>query len=114
MNIIPFSFLLIVLLFIFVFESVRRGVLETRYSLLWFATCIILGVLSLNEGLINWLAKLFGIYYAPSLLFLLGFLFSLIMIFDLTRRNAKLNKNIVELTQEFAILKEDLKKKDKI
>lgn len=114
MKIIPFSFLLIIILFLFVFESVRRGILETKYSLLWFATCIVLGFLSLNEGLIIWLAKLLGIHYAPSLLFLLGFLFSLLMIFDLTRRNAKLNKSIIQLTQEFAILKEELKKKEKI
>lgn len=113
MKVIPFSFIIICILLFFVFESVRRGILETKYSLLWFGTCIVLGFLSLNQRLINWLADLFGIYYAPSLLFLFGFLFSIIMIFDLTRRNAKLSQQIVSLAQEFALQKEELVKREK-
>ena len=113
MKVISFSFIIICLLFLFVFESVRRGILETKDSLLWFGLCIVLGFLSWNTGLINWMAELLGIFYAPSLLFLFGLLFSLIMIFDLTRRNAKLNKQIVALAQEFALLKEEIKEKEK-
>lgn len=114
MNVITFSFIIICLLLLFVFESVRRGILETKDSLLWFVTCIVLGLLSLNSGLINWLANLFGVFYAPSLIFLIGFLFSLIMIFDLTRRNAKLSRQMATLAQEFALLKEEIMKKEKL
>lgn len=94
-------------LFLMVFESVRRGILETPYSLLWIITCIILGILSIFEGVLNFISNLLHVYYAPSILFLFGLLFSLIIIFDLTRRISKMNHRIVTMTQEFSLLKRD-------
>ncbi|WP_078414363.1 DUF2304 domain-containing protein [Priestia abyssalis] len=106
MNIIWLSFLIVVSIFIFVIESVRRGVLETKYSILWIITCVCLGILSVNEVIINKLAGWLGVYYAPSLLFLFGLLFLLFIVFDLTRRVSKLNHQLVSLTQEYALLKQ--------
>lgn len=112
MKITWISFFLVICLFILVFESVRRGILETKYSILWMITCFILAILSLNEGLINKLGFLVNVYYPPSLLFLLGLFFSLLLIFDLTRRVSKLNKELINLTQEYTIMKEKISEKD--
>ncbi|WP_433744885.1 DUF2304 domain-containing protein [Falsibacillus pallidus] len=106
------SFILVLLLFFLVIESVRRGLLETKYSLLWIITCVFMAILSLNEKFINTLAKWVGIVYAPSMLFLFGLLFAILLIFDLTRRVSKLNKELTQLAQEHAILKEKIEKKD--
>ncbi|RIU94924.1 DUF2304 domain-containing protein [Oceanobacillus picturae] len=107
MDITWMSFIIIVLFFIIVMESVRRGILETRDSLIWIFTCMVLGVLSLSRDLLAYLANLLGIAYAPSLLFLFGLISTIIMIFDLTRRISKLNNKVTVLTQEFALLKEE-------
>ena len=107
MDIAWMSFIIIVLFFIIVMESVRRGILETRDSLIWIFTCMVLGVLSLSRDLLAYLANLLGIAYAPSLLFLFGLISTIIMIFDLTRRISKLNNKVTVLTQEFALLKEE-------
>ncbi|MBU8881149.1 DUF2304 domain-containing protein [Bacillus sp. FJAT-29790] len=112
MKISLFSFLLVILLFLLVIESVRRGVLETKYSLVWIITCIFLGILSSNEMIINKLADYMDVYYPPSLLFLFGLLFAIMLIFDLTRRVSKLNKELTTLTQEHTILKQKFKKKE--
>lgn len=116
MDITWMSFIIIVLFFIIVMESVRRGILETRDSLIWIFTCMILGVLSLSRDLLAYLADLLGIVYAPSLLFLFGLISTIIMIFDLTRRISKLNNKVTVLTQEFALLKEEQErmKQDKV
>ncbi|MCC2250624.1 MAG: DUF2304 domain-containing protein [Bacillota bacterium] len=106
MNITLFSFLIICFFFTIVIESVRRGILETRDSLIWIFVCVILGILSLSRKLLEIIADLLGIAYAPSLLFLFGLLSTIIMIFDLTRRISKLNRKVIHLTQEFALLKE--------
>lgn len=112
MKIIIISFVLVVVITLIILESVRRGILETKYSIIWLIACISMGILSSNQLLINWLAKLLNVYYAPSVIFLFGFLFSFIMIFDLTRRISKLNDQVVTLTQELAIHKqnEDMKR----
>ncbi|MCP8615837.1 DUF2304 domain-containing protein [Salirhabdus salicampi] len=98
------SFIIVLLIFVFVFESVRRGILETKYSILWFNTCFALAVLIMFEGLINKIADVMNVYYAPSLLFLFGLLFALILIFDATRRISKLHRQLDTLTQEYSLL----------
>lgn len=109
--------LCIVLLFLFVvIDSVRRGSLETKYSILWIITCVVLGVLSVGKPLLMFIANLLNVYYAPSVLFLFGLLFILIMLFDLTKKISLLNHKLVTLTQEYTLLKkhyqEELKKKE--
>lgn len=112
MNISLLSFLIVLFLFFIIIESVRRGILETKYSILWIVTCVAMGFLTLNVNFINKLSDYIGIFYAPSLLFLFGLLFSLLLIFDLTRRVSKLNKELTTLTQEQAILKKKLEEKE--
>ncbi|WP_349408675.1 DUF2304 domain-containing protein [Pseudalkalibacillus sp. SCS-8] len=114
MNITILSFAIVIIFLFVVIESVRRGILETKYSLLWILTCIIMAILSIGTTLLNSLAELLGIFYAPSLLFLFGLLFSLIIIFDLTRRVSQLNHKLVTLTQDFTLLKQKLSEQDKI
>ncbi len=107
MEINTFSLLIVCALFIMVFESMRRGILETQYSILWLITCLVLGILSLFKNILNSIAHVMHVYYAPSILFLFGLLFSLIIIFDLTRRISKMNHLIVTLTQNLALLECD-------
>ncbi|MDQ0215262.1 hypothetical protein J2S13_001662 [Oikeobacillus pervagus] len=111
MKITWLSFAIVAILFIIVVESVRRGVLETKYSLLWIVTCIIMAFLSISDNLLNTVAGWLNVYYPPSLLFLFGLLFALLIIFDLTRRVSKLNKEMTQLTQDYTILKEELEKR---
>lgn len=112
MNINVLSFLIVLFLFVMIIESVRRGILETKYSLLWIITCVAMGFLTLNEKFLNTLSDYIGVFYAPSLLFLFGLLFSILLIFDLTRRVSKLNKELTVLTQEQAILKKKVEEKE--
>lgn len=112
MDISILSFLLVTTLFIVVIEAVRRGILETKYSLLWILTCLFMGFFSINEAFINRLGEWLGVFYPPSLLFLFGMLFIFVLIFDLTRRISKLNKALTNLTQEHAILKKKLEEKE--
>jgi hypothetical protein len=106
MNITLFSFLLVCVLFLLVFESVRRGILETKYSIIWIAMCVILAILSLSDGLLQFIAGVLGVFYAPSILFLFGLICTLVMIFDLTRRISNINAKLVTLTQEYTLFKE--------
>lgn len=112
MKIMIVSFLLVLVFLFVVIESVRRGILETKYSLLWIITCVILGILSIGTPILNFIADMLGVFYPPSVLFLFGLLFSLIIIFDLTRRISQLNNKLVTLTQEFTLLKEKYEREE--
>jgi hypothetical protein len=110
MNITLFSFVLVCILFILVIESVRRGILETKYSIIWIVMCVILAILSLSDGLLQFVAGVLGVFYAPSILFLFGLICTLAMIFDLTRRISNINAKLVTLTQEYTLFKEKFEK----
>ena len=72
-------------LFVIVFEAVRRRRLMERYALLWlFCTGVLLGLAVWKDALEE-LASAVGIYYAPSALFAiaLGFVSVLLLHFSL-------------------------------
>lgn len=104
------SFAVVVLFLCAVLEFARRGILEIKYTILWLITCVVMMVLSLQTTWIEWLSNITGVHYAPSLLFLVAFLFSLVLIFDLTRRISNINHKVVSLSQEHAILLEKVEK----
>jgi hypothetical protein len=73
------------LLFVIVFEAVRRRRLMERYALLWlFCTAVLLGLAVWKDALEE-VAAAVGIYYAPSALFAiaLGFISMLLLHFSL-------------------------------
>ena len=73
------------LLFVVVFEAVRRRRLMERYALLWlFCTAVLLGLAVWRDALEE-LAAAVGIFYAPSALFAvaLGFISVLLLHFSL-------------------------------
>jgi hypothetical protein len=96
-----------VALLVVVVELIRRGRLKERYSLLWLLAGGILLFLSLSRGVLDSIARLLGIFYPPSFLFLLAFFFLLlitlhfsIVISGLTEKNKKLAQEIALLRRE--------------
>jgi hypothetical protein len=100
------SFIIVLILIITVFQSIRTGKLDTKYSILWVVTCLVIGFLSLNEQLINYLGKLLNVDYPPSILFLFGLLFIILILFDLTKRISQLNHNVIIISQKLALMEE--------
>ncbi|MCU5572457.1 DUF2304 domain-containing protein, partial [Bacillus cereus] len=69
MPIITFSFIFILLLFLLIINSIRRGALETKYAILWIFVCVAMAILSSTEKIINWIGQLLHVEYPPSVLF---------------------------------------------
>lgn len=92
-----------------VFELIRRGRLKERYSLLWLFSSIVMLILSLSRSLLEYLSRLIGIFYPPSLLFLIAFIFLLlitlhfsVVISGLTEKNKLLAQEIALIRQQIA------------
>ena len=79
------SILAMALLFVLVFELVRRRRLMERYALLWLFSAAVLLTLAVWRDALDLFANAVGIFYAPSALFALalGFILMLLLHFSL-------------------------------
>ena len=89
---------------VIVLELVRSKRLKEQYSLLWLFVSAIMMVLTLWRGLVESLAERLGVYYAPSLLFIVGILFSFALILHYAIIISRLHSQNVRLAQELGVL----------
>ena len=93
---------------IFVVELIRRGRLKEKYSLLWLLAGGVLLILSASRELLEYLSRAVGIYYPPSLLFLLAFLFLLLITLHFSVVISGLSEKNKKLAQEIALLRQEI------
>lgn len=98
-----------VIIFVSVIELIRRNHLKERYSLIWLATAIVMIIFSVWRSLLDVIAGAIGIYYAPSLLFLLAIGFLILLLLNHSVAVSSLTKKNERLAQEIGILKTRLK-----
>ena len=91
-----------------VLELIRRGRLKERYSLLWLFSGVVMLVLSLSRELLEFIARQVGIFYPPSLLFLVAFIFLLLITRHFSAVISGLSEKNKRLTQEIALLRQAL------
>lgn len=93
---------------IVVIELIRQGRLKERYSLLWLLAGGVLLVLSSSRALLESISRLLGIFYPPSFLFLLAFLFLLLITLHFSVVISGLSEKNKQLAQELALLRREL------
>lgn len=94
---------------IVVVELIRRGRLKEKYSLLWLFAGAILLFLSASRGALEFIASLLGIFYPPSFLFLIAFLFLLLITLHFSVVISGLSEKNKKLAQELALLRQELR-----
>ena len=117
-NVIPYrlqiiAIILAVIFMFFIFRLITKGKLREEYSFIWITCTAFLLLFSIWRNGLDVIAKLLGIYYAPSLIFI-GALFAIIIfLVHLSVVNSKQHKQIKNLSQEMALLKEKLEAENK-
>ncbi|MFA5074249.1 MAG: DUF2304 domain-containing protein [Nitrospirota bacterium] len=94
---------------IVVIELIRRGRLKEKYALLWLGAGAILLILSASRGLLEYISLAVGIYYPPSFLFLLAFLFLLLITLHFSVVISGLSEKNKKLAQELALLRQQMR-----
>lgn len=89
-------------------NMVRQRVLELKYVLAWMFADVILILFVLVPGLIKGLSSVLGIYSPMNMIFFLGFLLSLVIIFTLTVALSKVTANVRRMSQTIALLHKEL------
>ena len=97
---------------IFILNLVRRNKLDEKYSILWIILGIIILFVAIFPNSIVTIAGWFNVYYPPTLMLLFALIFLGVYIIHISIVITKQNKMIVKLTQELAIVKEKMEKKD--
>jgi hypothetical protein len=103
-----------VAIMIVVIELIRRNHLKERYSLIWLVTSQVLLLFSVWRKLLDTIASSFGIYYAPSFLFLLAIFFLLVLLLHFSTVISSLSDNNKRLAQEIGVLRKRVERIENI
>ena len=112
-NVVPFKIQIISIIgtlffMAYVFKQILNGKLREEYSIIWIIFTFILVVISIWRDSLRWLAINMGVFYAPSLLFMISIGAIIIFLLHLSLVVSKQHNQIKSITQELALLKQEL------
>lgn len=99
-----------VIAILYVTHIVRRNKLPIKESFWWLIGAIAVLLLAIFPQVLDWFALLLGISYPPTLLLTMCIIFLLFIIFKDSRRIARLQTQNIELGQQIALIKNQLRK----
>ncbi|MCK5237334.1 MAG: DUF2304 domain-containing protein [Deltaproteobacteria bacterium] len=102
-----FSIIISLGLFVLVIDFIRRGLLKEKYSVLWIVSSLIILALSIWQGVLDRIAVMLGVSYAPSLLFLVALIFVLLILLHFSVAISVLTDRTKRLAQDIAILRQE-------
>ena len=109
-----FSLVAVIVFFAALILMLKKGKLSLRYSLLWMFSGLLMLILALFPGTLDWFARLIGGYSSVNALFAVLLFCGLILMISFTVIVSKEKQEIVRLVQKTAILEnriEELEKK---
>ena len=101
------------LLLFYMFNAVRKNKISLKNILIWIIADVIVIVAVLFLEFLLKLANFVGIETVSNMMFFGGFIFLIILCFNLSSDLSIQNKKIISLTQELGILKNKLEKEKK-
>lgn len=106
----------ILLILLIILNMIRKRKLELKYSLAWLVVLVFLLIMACMPEKLQEIAIALGIYSPVNMIFFLGFVFSLVIIFVLTVTVSRLSARIRRLAQIVAMMNqyvgEDEKEED--
>ena len=105
--------IIVTVLLLYVINMVRKKRVDMRYALGWMFLGVIILVLDIFPQVFFWIAKLAGIEVPSNMLFFIGFLLLVIVAYALTVAVSHLSLKVKKLTQELALLREEMERMKK-
>jgi hypothetical protein len=91
-----------------VFGLIRQRKLREEYALLWLGASLLLIIMSLWRDLLETVARIVGVAYPPSVLFLAAIVLGFLLAMHFSVSLSHLANQNKRLTQEVALLKHQL------
>ena len=89
----------------FIFRLIIKGKLREEYSIIWILCTIMLIIFSVWRSGLEKIAKILGVYYPPSLIFLAAIFAIIVFLVHLSVVNSRLQNQLKNLVHEVAYLK---------
>jgi hypothetical protein len=102
------SIVFALLVFLLVFEMVRRRHLHERYAILWLGAALVLLVLAVWTGLLRSVSDLVGIKTPSNAFFVIAFGFLLLLVLHFSSVVSKLSDETRVLAQRLALIEQQL------
>ena len=87
----------------YLISLIKKRKLDLKYSILWLLVPVVIFIIIVIPGVLEWLAAALGIYDVMNMVFFLGFIFVIAVIFSLTVAISKMADSIRQLTQKVAL-----------
>ena len=82
---------------------IKRNKLELKYALSWLFLELGILIITLIPNLLNVISKVLGIYNEINMLFFLGFVFIILVIFSLTMSLSRNSERVRKMAHEIAL-----------
>ena len=82
---------------------IKKNKLELKYALSWLFPELGMLIITLIPNLLNVISKVLGIYNEINMLFFLGFVFIILVIFSLTMSLSRNSERVRKMAQEIAL-----------
>ena len=82
---------------------IKKNKLELKYALSWLFLELGILIITLIPNLLNVISKVLGIYNEINMLFFLGFVFIILVIFSLTMSLSRNSERVRKMAQEIAL-----------
>jgi len=89
---------------------IRQRKLREEYAIVWLAGSVVLLVFAVWRDLLDLIADLVGVYYAPAILLLVGIFFAALIFLHFTVVISRQTDQTKAMAQEIAILKAKLER----
>lgn len=115
-NVVPFKIQILaivgsLLFMLMIARLIMKGKLREEYSIVWLCSTVVLMVFAFWRNGIELIAAALGVYYAPAILFLFAIFAIIIFLVHISVVNSRQHREIKDLAQQVAFLKEELQKK---
>lgn len=93
--------------FLIFIRQIKEKKLSLQYTLSWLFLLLALFIVLLFPGLLSWLTRVCGIALPINMIFFLGFVFTLVIVYRLTAAVSKMSDEIRDLTQKIALMEKE-------
>lgn len=101
--------ILLLIAFVIFIKQIKNGKLMLKYSLSWIFLLLGLTIVLLFPGLLGWITRKMGVQLPINMVFFLGFLFMILIIYRLTEAVSLQSVEIKELAQKIAIMDKEMR-----
>ena len=92
-----------------IINLIRKRKLELKYALIWMLLIVGLALIIFIPGLLDALAEVLGIYSVMNMIFFIGFIFAIILIFSLTMALSRNSERVRKMAQRMALNEYEMK-----